>query len=418
MKLLFEYALCLFSAVIFLTAEQDKRRPLGVPYFQVVTPGYPTESLDTTKLDVIIKIPYDAIQFLKKGSTFEAEYELSISLQDADDHQIEEHIRQYTVTCNRYRETISPSEFDLKKQTFYLQPDEYKCTIELTDMDTHKSRRQTITVNLTRFKEEVVLSDLLLIHTDVSEDDFPMGLPVIPSRITDSDSVFFIYYKVRIPFDEYSFISKIISVEDEIVSEETVVKKTTATIEEELLEHSQFDVPGNKFKLQLEIEQEGKTSQAELIIEVKWRGLTTHVSDLDEAIEQIRYIATRDELATILRARGEKREELFKQFWEKRDPSPNTPQNELMDEYFNRVRYANEKFGSFRDGWKTAMGRIFILFGPPDDIEINHFARDGRSYQRWHYYVINRSFVFVDYNGFGDYELLEPYSSPYGSVPR
>ena len=89
-----------------------------------------------------------------------------------------------------------------------------------------------------------------------------------------------------------------------------------------------------------------------------------------------------------------------------------------MNEYFKRVQYADEKFGSFRDGWKTSMGMIFILFGPPDDIEVNLFGPSGRSYQIWHYYVINRKFEFVDYNGFGEYELVGGYSSPYGSLRR
>jgi len=104
---------------------------------------------------------------------------------------------------------------------------------------------------------------------------------------------------------------------------------------------------------------------------------------------------------------------MFKDFWKAKDPSPGTTENELMDEYYRRVKYANDKFTTFQDGWRSDMGMIFILFGPPDNIEINLFAPDGKSYQWWQYYLINKTFVFVDPAGFGDYELLERYNLPY-----
>lgn len=151
------------------------------------------------------------------------------------------------------------------------------------------------------------------------------------------------------------------------------------------------------------------------MVESRWRGLTSHVSNVDDAIDQARYIASSKEYKKLKKAKRGKKEQIFKEFWQKRDPSPDTPENELMNEYYRRVQYTNSKFGSWQNGWKTPMGMIFILFGPPDDIEINLHARDGRSYQRWHYYAISRSFLFIDFNGFGDYELVEPYNSPYGT---
>jgi hypothetical protein len=59
------------------------------------------------------------------------------------------------------------------------------------------------------------------------------------------------------------------------------------------------------------------------------------------------------------------------------------------------------------------MGMIYVLFGMPDDIQYTPYGLDGRAYQRWQYYKVSKSFLFVDRNGFGDYELVEPYF-PYG----
>ena len=104
----------------------------------------------------------------------------------------------------------------------------------------------------------------------------------------------------------------------------------------------------------------------------------------------------------------EKKEKFIK-FWKQRDPSPATTENEIMNEYYKRIRYSNEHFSGFMDGWKTDMGMVFILFGPPNDIERHPFEIQSKPYEIWYYYEINRTFVFVDETGFGDYRLLTPY---------
>jgi GWxTD domain-containing protein len=65
----------------------------------------------------------------------------------------------------------------------------------------------------------------------------------------------------------------------------------------------------------------------------------------------------------------EEREKFVEAFWYRRDPTPDTVENEFRDEYYQRVMYANERFAAGIPGWKTDRGRIYILYGPPDEIE-------------------------------------------------
>ncbi|MCK4297684.1 MAG: GWxTD domain-containing protein, partial [Candidatus Marinimicrobia bacterium] len=95
-------------------------------------------------------------------------------------------------------------------------------------------------------------------------------------------------------------------------------------------------------------------------------------------------------------------------FWKGKDPTPNTQENELMNEYYMRVHYSNQHFSGFQAGWKADMGMIFILFGPPSDIERHPFDIQSKPYEIWYYYEINRTFVFVDESGFGEYRLISP----------
>ena len=75
----------------------------------------------------------------------------------------------------------------------------------------------------------------------------------------------------------------------------------------------------------------------------------------------------------------EEREQFIEEFWGRRDPTPDTEENEFKEEHYRRIAYANEHFSSGMPGWKTDRGRIYIVFGPPDEIESHP---SGGAYQR------------------------------------
>ncbi|MCC6366230.1 MAG: GWxTD domain-containing protein [Bryobacterales bacterium] len=75
----------------------------------------------------------------------------------------------------------------------------------------------------------------------------------------------------------------------------------------------------------------------------------------------------------------EEREQFIEQFWLRRDPTPDTQENEFKEEHYRRIAYANERFASGIPGWKSDRGRIYITFGPPDEIESHP---SGGTYER------------------------------------
>ena len=96
--------------------------------------------------------------------------------------------------------------------------------------------------------------------------------------------------------------------------------------------------------------------------------------------EDVVYIITDEEKKAFTHlATDEERENFIEAFWQRRDPTPDTEENEYKEEHYRRIAYANEHFASGMPGWKTDRGRIYITFGPPDDIE-DHSA--GGTYER------------------------------------
>lgn len=80
------------------------------------------------------------------------------------------------------------------------------------------------------------------------------------------------------------------------------------------------------------------------------------------------------------------RYEFIEQFWKQRDPSPRTTANEFRDEHYRRIAYANERFRAGEPGWKTDRGRVYINWGPPDQIE-SHPSGEGKigPFEIWRY---------------------------------
>lgn len=135
-----------------------------------------------------------------------------------------------------------------------------------------------------------------------------------------------------------------------------------------------------------------------------------NITDLDLAINQMVYIASSDQLDSLKEAPSKpEKEKRFLQFWKNIDPSPKTARNEVMNEYYNRVKIATDKFtNSYMEGWKTDMGMVFIIYGNPSSIERHPFDENSKPYEVWEYFDINKQFIFVDYTGFGDYRLITP----------
>ena len=96
--------------------------------------------------------------------------------------------------------------------------------------------------------------------------------------------------------------------------------------------------------------------------------------------EDVGYIISDEEKQAWKRlATDDERQQFIEQFWLRRDPTPDTEENEFKEEHYRRIAYANERFASGIPGWKTDRGRIYIMYGPADEVESHP---SGGSYNR------------------------------------
>src|SRR5580704_3204427 len=144
--------------------------------------------------------------------------------------------------------------------------------------------------------------------------------------------------------------------------------------------------------------------------------------------EEVIYIITKEEKDAFLRlTTNEERDQFIEEFWRRRNPDPDSPDNATREEHYRRIAYANDRFSSGIPGWKTDRGRIYIIWGPPDEID-SHAA--GGTYDRpaeqgggstttypwelWRYRHLedigeNIEIEFVDPSGSGEYhQTMDP----------
>jgi GWxTD domain-containing protein len=140
--------------------------------------------------------------------------------------------------------------------------------------------------------------------------------------------------------------------------------------------------------------------------------------------DEVPYIITDEERKAFTSlSNDEEREAFIENFWLRRNPNPDSPENEFREEHYRRIAYANEHFAAGKPGWKTDRGRIYIMWGPPDSIDSHP---SGGMYERpmeegggetstfpfevWHYRYLegigeNIDLEFVDTCQCGDYHF-------------
>jgi GWxTD domain-containing protein len=132
--------------------------------------------------------------------------------------------------------------------------------------------------------------------------------------------------------------------------------------------------------------------------------------ECDQMFEKGKFIASKLEIEQYenLDSLAGKREFLYK-FWARRDNIPSTPENEFYKEYMDRVNLCNERYGVInKPGMKTDRGRVYLIYGEPDEIERFPNEISRKPYEIWYYHKVEGGvyFVFGDVTGFSNYELL------------
>ncbi|CAN5252089.1 hypothetical protein BH23BAC3_BH23BAC3_03620 [soil metagenome] len=168
-----------------------------------------------------------------------------------------------------------------------------------------------------------------------------------------------------------------------------------------------ISVPNSEFanaRFQLQIKNNDDSVIARRVVNSRWLDMPVSLLNIDVAINMMRFIVSDNELREFRSGSSAEKERKFREFWNQRDPTPETEFNELMAEYYNRIDYAYRNYTTLQtSGYESDRGRAYILYGEPDNIE-RRLPTDQPTTEVWEY--PNRTLVFEATTGFGDFRLV------------
>lgn len=151
-------------------------------------------------------------------------------------------------------------------------------------------------------------------------------------------------------------------------------------------------------------------------LKIVWFNKPRSLWNIKFAIEPIQYLLEDEkEYDNFIQGNDKQLRNKFQEFWKERDPTPDTPFNELQYEFYSRVDSANVKFSRKRSpGWRTDIGKIYILYGEPDEVVDNSLAPISNPFLRWIYNLNDKqlSFTFLAVDGRKRYKLENVEENP------
>ncbi len=385
------------------------------------------DSIDN-RLDVFYKIFNDGLHYVKEGDKYVANYEVNVKVDGDDDEQITGKSIERQYVLDSYDLTHSGEGYLINQLSMSVPAGDFDLIVEFVD-DNSKDK-STIETHFKSpdFKRGGDMSQVEFIQNveSVPEDSpFHKGevvaLPSVERSLDGETSKLGIYQELYLgdyigDSVTYSYLIHENHDNFEIADSEGVLVTTKLTRLRKFIDVSEL-VPG-EFRLQTKLTYRGRPIvERDAQFMLKWSLASLLKNDFPYAVRQLKYIISGKDKKKLLALPDSERVKGFEDWWASQDPDKSTPENELREEYYRRIRYADQYFSTpGRDGWETDRGMIYVQYGEPDDIDRHPFELDRRPYQIWRYYSQRRIFLFEDTKGDGDYQLQQPYDGDWRNI--
>ena len=372
------------------------------------------------RVDIFVHIPNDIVTFVKNQEFYVSGYTITVLVSDPEYTMlIKEETWERRMELLSFERTRNPAYYDLSQRSLNLDPGKYLIEVIFEDRESQKKFRLSRGCTVQAYDKNLMgISDLMLVRSVESVEGKKQISPQINPNVASLENGFDLFYEIYNPFKIGAVdISYSISKRGTEVYTKNDVQPLKQGVNTFLANINSTSLGIGSYVLKTTIRgiddstaaRVLATAERQFMVEWLTAGAPISIVDLDQAIEQLRYYASGDELDYIKQPESsDDRRRRFEEFWERNNPSPGAKGNAAMMEYYNRVAFANQQFGHYIDGWKTDRGMTYIIYGPPDYIDRHPVDVEAKPYEIWEYYDVNRKFVFIDETGFGDYRLLYP----------
>jgi GWxTD domain-containing protein len=409
-------SLTAFAAVVLVAAGLGAAEDIYLPACSTSLPFFCADAAyfkrgDRYWVELYYSVTNRSLQFVKsKSGGYEAGADMSVILFDSGSSQVSGDSKRLRLRASRYEETTSTDSVHTGVMSFPAHAGDFSLTIALTDRDTNMKSTVDVRYSIPEMVDLPTLSDIRF------EEPGTQGRQRIYPNVRrsyrgDLETVPF-YFEVYAGEKDLplAVVYRVMKSEDEAVYSDTVLvtSPVSAAVHADIPATA---VSNGYFRLVVGI-PDGKGGfrvQRSKVFEVRSQSFYFG-KDAESAADLLAYIASGGFIKAFKEADPEERKVMWDEFWKEKDPTPDTEQNEFYEEHVRRFEFANERFRTGNTaGWKTDRGRIYIVYGQPDQVESYGQDLGQEPVEIWHYRSLGRRFVFVDRTGFGDYRLSEEY---------
>jgi GWxTD domain-containing protein len=367
---------------------------------------------DSTFVLVGMSIPNMALRFVRDADGFSAGYTVDLLFMEPDSTPVKrEHVRE-VVRVASFAETSRAEESVIFQHAATLLPGRYLVGVQVVDVH---SARGFMSMDTLAVPAHTATAARLSTPAVVYEGTGRSGRGEPPALIMNPRHT--VPYGGDAPLIYIESYAADPVVELAVVNDEgTAVWRTTVRLTDggDSVRYALLRIPAHTLPLgrfRIEAGEPGAIpAHVPLVLAISDQWM---LSNFDEVLQFLRYIAHADELDALRAGSVAERRLAWEAFWSRRDPLPGTGVNEYRESFFHRVRHATEVFHEpGRPGWQTQRGEVFIVLGPPDHVVQRIIGRadiSGRpNAEEWIYRTVGGgrlNLLFHD-RGFGRLDLV------------
>ena len=373
--------------------------------------SFPSENSGLSHGVVLLQVSYDKMRFLKIGDEFVAKYEFSVELMDGSDNIVERKYWDQEFRLKSFDETLEQNEIFLEPIEFDLRAGFYQYHVEMTDFDSKKSFTSSDSKILPAYWTDIVgFSDVLYSFGTGENEILANLIPFSDDFGIDFNEGFTVKFQLfSADLKPFDFSWKLMNFFDrsQVIMSDTLQLMPTQHIMNFSIPITGDIAPSGSYLLQGSIKHpDGRQDDLLQRIRIVWINRPFSSFDAEQSVRQMKHLLSLTERNRTQKMSEVEKEIFFREYWEEKDPTPETSQNELLEEYFKRVEYSVEKFSyGGVPGWDTPRGRIHCIYGKPDSRESFPLNMQRIPQEIWTYETARKEFVFADYNRTGDFVL-------------
>ncbi len=371
---------------------------------------------DTTRAPELVfslNVQNDLLQFTKASNNYEAAYHIGLTIKKSSaESAVFSRVWKQTVQENDFERTNSRLIYHSNQKKFHLglEPGEYRVFLEVTDDGTKKTYRNSRQLDIPVSEPgDISHTPIRLVDPETDQSD-EVIVELRDPMIEFNQEIVACFELQTDTGDSLIITSKLIQTRaesDAIIRQKIyrLLPQTSAMQFREKIEKSDLDE--GIYNLRYRIRYGERILEIEKKFEVVWFDKPVYLYRYDLAIRPMRYILSESEWNTVDGLSYDDLEIWFKSYWQNKDPSPETPFNEIMYTFFQRVDQTNRLYAQrFKEGWETDRGKSYLLYGKPDRQEVNRTSVSTKPYEVWYYDSLNQKLTFIDEYNDEDYKLV------------